>query len=196
MIRYISIIAGLFLLCSCGVKTNVILLPDADGKTGAVTVKNDTSSVVLDQPYTATRVKSNRSTLHAAVVEKKTVEDKYQTLFQAEPLKPISILLYFEFNSNQLNPASAKLIPEVIRLARERVPCEINIIGHSDTKGTAEYNYDLALDRAQHVADLLKEAGIRMKNLTVTSHGEKDLLIMTGDDVYEEKNRRVEVMIR
>ena len=196
MIRYISMLAGMLLLCSCTTKTHVILLPDADGKTGAVTVENEMSSVVLDKPYASTKVSDVDAELDTVMVGKRRVEENYKPLFQAEPLKPISMLLYFKFDSDQLNSASVTLIPEIIRLAKEREPSEISIIGHTDTIGTEDFNIKLGLKRAQLVAEMIKKAGVLLKNLTVTSNGENDPLIRTKDNTSEERNRRVEVMIR
>ncbi|WP_020585480.1 OmpA family protein [Desulfobacter curvatus] len=196
MIRYILFIAGTFFLFSCGAKTTVILLPEQDDKAGVVLVANETSSITLEKPYSCATVGKAESRIDTKTVEKAKVEDEYKTLFQAEPLKPVSILLYFEFGSDRLQPESAALIDDVLKLAKEREPSEVSIIGHSDSKGNSDYNYQLALDRAKVVEKILKDANINLKNISVTSHGENDPLLITGDNVSEEKNRRVEIMVK
>lgn len=196
MIRYILFFAGTFFLLSCGAKTTVILLPDQDNRESAVIVKNNSSSITLEKPYTSAMVGSAESRIGSKTIEKNTVLDEYKTLFEAEPLKPVSILLYFEFGSDRLRPESAALIDDVLKLAKEREPSEVNIIGHSDTKGNADYNYKLALDRAKVVEEIIKGADINLRNIVVTSHGENDPLVITGDNVSEEKNRRVEIMVK
>lgn len=196
MIRYILFFASAFFLFSCGAKTTVILLPEQDNKPSAVVVENSTSSVTLDQPYSCAKVGDAQSKIASKTIEKTKVQDQYQTLLQAEPLEPVSILLYFEFGSDRLKPESAALIGDVLNLAKEREPSEVSIIGHSDTKGDADYNYTLALERAKVVEKLIKEADIDLANITVSSHGENDPLVITGDNVSEDKNRRVEIMVK
>ncbi|WP_321493078.1 OmpA family protein [uncultured Desulfobacter sp.] len=196
MIRKYFLFIGMLFLVSCGPKTTVILLPDQDGSTGAVVVKNNTDSIVLNEPYTSTKVSDTKSKMNATTIGKSKVLDSYKILLEAEPLKPVSFLLYFEFGSDRLRPESAALIPKILQVAKERAPSEISIIGHSDTAGDAEYNYKLALDRAQVVEKYLKETGVQLQSISVTSHGEKDPLVVTGDDTYQKKNRRVEIMIR
>ena len=196
MIRYISFIAVACLLFSCSAKTTVILLPEQDNKASAVIVKNDKSSVILDKPYSCAKVGGAQSLINLKTIEKNKVEDEYKALFQAEPLKPVSTLFYFEFGSNRLKPESAALIDDVLKLAKEREPSEVSIIGHSDSMGDADYNYKLALDRARLMEKIIKNANINLKNIFVTSHGENDPLVKTGDNVSEEKNRRVEIMVK
>ena len=196
MTRYILLLLGTLFLFSCGAKTTVILLPEQDNKAGSVVVKNDASSITLEKPYSCATVGQAASKIDTKTIEKAKVQDEYKTLFQAEPLKPVSILLYFEFDSERLQPESATRIKDVLKLAKAREPSEVSIIGHSDTKGDADYNYKLALDRARVVEKILKDADIDLRNVSVSSHGENDPFVMTGDDVSEEKNRRVEIMVK
>ncbi len=193
----LAVIGMLFLFsCSSGPKTTVILLPDQDGNTGAVVVNNNASSITLNEPYATTKVSDTKSEMNAQTIQKEKIQDDYKTLLETEPLKPVSFLLYFEFGSDRLKPESEALIPEILKMAKEREPSEISIIGHSDTKGEAQYNYKLALDRAKVVEKHLQKTSVKLQGLSVTSHGENDPLVFTGDDVSEEKNRRVEIMIR
>ena len=196
MIRYILFFAGTLFLFSCSAKTTVILLPEQDNNASAVIVSNDRASIALEKPYSSATVGNTKSRIDTKTIEKNKVKGDYKTLFQAEPLKPVSILLYFEFDSDRLLPESAALIDDVLKIAKEREPSEVSIIGHSDSMGKADYNYKLALGRAKLVEKIIKDANINLKNMSVTSHGENDPLVITGDNVSEEKNRRVEIMVK
>jgi len=114
----------------------------------------------------------------------------------AGPLKPVSILLYFEHNSSQLTAESQALIPKIFKIAEERAPSEVSIFGHTDSKGSSENNNKLALHRAEAVGKILKTSDIPLKNISIKSFGESDPLVPTGDNISEIKNRRVEIMIR
>ncbi len=198
MIRWLFFLVGTLFLFSCGAghNTTVILLPDQDGRTGAATVKNNASSLMLQEPYAAATVRDDQSDVNAETLQKDDVLEGYRILLQTEPPRPVSFLLYFEYGSDRLKPESAALIPGVLKVAKEREPSEISIIGHSDTKGDARYNYELALERAKAVEKCLDTSHLELIGLSVTSHGENDPLVDTGDNVSEEKNRRVEIMIR
>ena len=196
MIRYMLFFAGTLFLFSCGAKTTVILLPEQDNKTSTVIISNDKSSITLEKPYSCATVGTAKSRIDTKTIKEDDVQDEYKTLFQAEPLKPVSILLYFEFGSDRLQPESAALIEDVLKLAKEREPSEVKIIGHSDSKGKPDYNYQLALERAKVVERIIKDANINLRQISVTSHGENDPLVITGDNVSEEKNRRVEIMVK
>jgi len=196
MLKYCGLFLCLFFLVSCGSKTVVILLPDADGKTGSVVVKNKSSSTILDQPYTYTDVKDDTSRLMSNPIDEKAVNEEYRFLFEKEPLKPVYFILYFEDNSLLMTKESLKLVQKAIEVAKQREPSEVSIIGHSDTKGSSEYNNDLALKRAQAVQKEIHDSGVALKGLMIKSHGEHDPLVKTADKVSEPKNRRVEIMIR
>ncbi len=196
MIRYIGVFLGLFLVCACGSKTTVILLPQEDGKTGSVIVKNQSFSTTLDQPYTYTKVSDGQSDLSVKAIDQKTVTEVFQRLLEAEPVRPVSYILYFKHDSTILTKDSLKLIPKVLQSAKEREPSEITIIGHTDSKGSRGYNIKLSLHRANTVKKMLKEHDANLKKLYVQSYGENDPLIITGDNVSEARNRRVEIMIR
>ena len=169
MIRYILFFAGTLFLISCSAKTTVILLPEQGNNASAVIVSNDSASIALEKPYSSATVGNTKSGIDTKIIEKNKVEGDYKTLFEAEPLKPVSILLYFEFDSDRLLPESAALIDDVLKIAKEREPSEVSIIGHSDSMGKANYNYELALGRAKLVEKIIKDANIDLKNMSVTS---------------------------
>ncbi|MCK5100943.1 MAG: OmpA family protein [Desulfobacteraceae bacterium] len=196
MIRNISISLCLIFLCACGSKTTVILLPEKNGTTGSVVVKNQRSSTILSKPYTYTRVSDDTSDFPVKSIDQNKVKEQYQLLLEAEPAKPVHFTLYFKHNSTNLTKESRELILKILKVAKEREPSEISVIGHTDSKGSPEYNKKLSLERAKSVEKILKKSDTSLKNLYVKSHGENDPLVLTGDNVSEEKNRRVEVMIR
>jgi peptidoglycan-associated lipoprotein len=196
MIRYICISLCLIFLCSCSSKTRVILLPDENGKTGAVVVKNKESSTTLNKPYTYTNVNDETSMIRRTPIDQNKVKDLYQSLLNSEPSKPVIFILYFEDNSINLTKQSMAFIPKILQTAKDREPSEISVIGHTDSKGSSEYNNKLALQRAKTTAKILKASDANLKNLYIKSHGENDPLVLTEDGISEEKNRRVEIMIR
>jgi outer membrane protein OmpA-like peptidoglycan-associated protein len=70
------------------------------------------------------------------------------------------------------------------------------VVGHTDTTGSTDSNFELALRRANTVRGLLIDAGLAAAAIDVRSHGELELLVKTANGVFEPKNRRVEITVR
>jgi outer membrane protein OmpA-like peptidoglycan-associated protein len=84
----------------------------------------------------------------------------------------------------------------VLRSVKSYPAPEVVVIGHTDTTGTPQSNAELGLRRANAVRALLVQAGLSPSAIDVRSHGEGELLVPTADNVFEPKNRRVEVTVR
>jgi outer membrane protein OmpA-like peptidoglycan-associated protein len=50
--------------------------------------------------------------------------------------------------------------------------------------------------RANVVRTMLIDAGLSQAAIDASSHGEMELLVPTANDVFEPKNRRVEITVR
>ena len=68
------------------------------------------------------------------------------------------------------------------------------IAGHTDTKGTKNYNLELSLKRAETVKNILISEGVKEKNLRILGKGENSLAVKTDDEVKHPANRRVEII--
>ena len=107
----------------------MVLLPDADGKTGVVAIRNETSAVELNQPYASVSVSDVKQEIKVETAEKKAVEKNLEKLITVEPPKPKLFLLYFDHDSCELTVQSKKLLPVIIQALKEREHAEISIIG-------------------------------------------------------------------
>ncbi len=77
------------------------------------------------------------------------------------------------------------------QLAKARIRIE----GHTDTTGTRDANMSLSWQRATSAVAYLQERfGIPASRLEAVGRGQNDLLIRTGDNVNEARNRRVHVV--
>ena len=188
-----------FLLTSCVSTTQVVLLPNPDGKVGSLEVSDTKGSEAqtLDQPWQSTQT----SILTGApgtpkVLEEKQVREMFQQALEVQPLQPVTYIMYFNRGSANLTADSVKLIPEVIEIIKTRASKNVIIIGHTDSVGSAEYNRTLSLRRARAVAAALVAKGVDRENIEVTYYGKGNPLIPTPDGVSEPQNRRVEVTVR
>jgi OOP family OmpA-OmpF porin len=69
----------------------------------------------------------------------------------------------------------------------------INVVGHTDTSGSAAYNQGLSVRRAVSVRDALVGLGVPADMITTSGVGETQLLVQTPDGVREPSNRRAEI---
>ncbi len=115
---------------------------------------------------------------------------------QALPQPPVRFVLYFDNDSTRLTAESRARVAEVVRAAGERRSPDISVVGHTDTVGTTGHNDRLSLRRARAVAALLAADGVKRSLMEIASHGKTNLLVATGDQVPEPRNRCVEVTVR
>lgn len=183
------------LLCACAGKpvSYVTLLDNPDGTTGKVIVRGAQGEQVIDKSGYAAPLNGSSA---AAPVDAERFKRDFAEAMAARPQLPERFLLYFESGGARLTPESMAALPKIVANAAKRPGVDVSIIGHTDTVGKAEANEALALTRARTVADLLKAQGLDVRALSIESHGERNLLVPTADEVAEPRNRRVEISIR
>jgi outer membrane protein OmpA-like peptidoglycan-associated protein len=123
-----------------------VLLRDADGGVGQITVSNREGTQVLDKAWQATVVESAEQPPGAPVrVEEREVQEIFAEALAAQPLPPAHFILYFESGSVELTPESRDLLAEIIDAIDKRASVDTSVVGHTDTAGTKAYNYKLSL---------------------------------------------------
>lgn len=187
----------LFSLASCANKNVVVLLSGPDGKAGRILVSNKGGTQLLSEPKQATAIQSQ--TVSPATPFQMT-DDKIRTTYGdaliALPPSPTHFILYFKTGSTELTEESRELLVEVLSTMRNRKSTDVSVVGHTDRVGTREYNFKLALGRAELVKQILVSQGIDPDFIDVSSHGKDNPLVKTDDEVSEPRNRRVEIVVR
>jgi len=174
----------------------IVLLPDDQGKTGAIVVSSAGVERRLDLPGQTVTVESGAPPGLPTVLSGQEVDAIAGPALAALPKPPSRFILYFEHDSVILTPESKVFLKNVLETIRDRVPVDISVVGHTDTLGEKEYNYALSLKRAKAVAAILLGNGVDPSVLDITSHGKDNPLVPTGDQVREPRNRRVEITAR
>jgi peptidoglycan-associated lipoprotein len=175
----------------------VVLLADPEsGKTGRVRISNDHGRVELAVERQATVVTANGAPAAVTVMSEDDVSRVFGSALAALPPAPRHFILYFQFESDQLTEESVALVPEILQAVKALEVPEVAVVGHTDTMGARRANYELGLKRAGTVRGFLVDAGLAATTIEVTSHGEGDLLVQTGNGKAEPRNRRVEIAVR
>jgi OmpA family len=113
----------------------------------------------------------------------------------AAPTESEQFLVFFNTGEAALTPEGARVVAEAADAYKARGVARIVVTGHTDTTGSAEYNLELSLRRAEVVTEELMRRGVPEADITTLGRGEEDLLVPTADGVSEPRNRRVEIMV-
>lgn len=109
----------------------------------------------------------------------------------------VNLTVQFANGSDQLTPAAMHTLDELGRAlsSQDLASYRFRIEGHTDTVGRADYNKALSEQRAEKVVDYLAtKFNIDRSRLQAVGMGEEGLLVQTGPDVPEPRNRRVQVV--
>lgn len=103
--------------------------------------------------------------------------------------------IYFDFDKTTLKKESFVELNKVVDLLKQNPTLEIEIAGHTDNKGSDEYNHNLSQGRSQAVVDYISSQGIDSSRMTPHGYGETNP-IDTNDTVDgQANNRRVEFTV-
>lgn len=175
----------------------IVLLPDTgSGTVGRATVSNSHGRIDLDDARDSTRVASAESPTPAATMSDADVRRVFGKALAALPPAPQAFTLFFRFDSEELTDESRKIVQDVLQSVKRRPFPDVIVLGHTDTTGTRARNLALGLKRANMVRMLLVKTGLNGSSIDVISHGERELLVQTADEVFEPRNRRVEILVR
>jgi outer membrane protein OmpA-like peptidoglycan-associated protein len=174
----------------------VVLMPDTDtGNVGRVVVSNPEGSTELASAYASTRVTFTQAP-QVRTLSESDVKRRFGDVLATLPPPPRHFVLNFQFDSEELTAESRRLLQDVRQSVKAYPVPEIVVIGHTDTTGSRGSNVELGLRRANAVRSLLVQAGLSTLAIETRSHGEAELLVPTGDNVSEPRNRRVEITVR
>lgn len=177
------------------VRERVVLLPDADGRVGQVTVTTPSDAATLDRAYAVADVLSDGKVVRGEE-SAESVRVRFAAALAAQPPQPVSFNVLFVFDKDELTPESTAQFDRIKAELAARPAPEIVVIGHTDRVGTLEYNDALSLKRAEMVRVALARAGIASAQIEVAGRGEREPVVATADEVAEPRNRRVEIMVR
>ena len=100
----------------------------------------------------------------------------------------------FDFDKAKIKPEYDDIIRKLATVTQNNKNVKISVVGHTDTAGSAAYNYALGGRRAEAVQKMLIERGIPASQIVAVSAGEEDLKVWTPDGVPNAENRRVRVV--
>jgi outer membrane protein OmpA-like peptidoglycan-associated protein len=186
---------GVVLLAGCARQALFVVLPNAEGGgTGAITIEQGKTTTTLDQPYAS--AESRSGSVEPVAESQGNIGVIFREAIAARPILPHHFRLYFIVASDELTPASASDYHSVFDDIKRRAAHQIEVIGHTDTVGELRFNQALSLARAAAIRDRLVRDGVDRNAIAIAGRGERDLIVPTGDEVPEPRNRCVVITVR
>jgi outer membrane protein OmpA-like peptidoglycan-associated protein len=98
----------------------------------------------------------------------------------------------FKTNSAIINKNSYDLLDKAVKVLSDYPDVRIEISGHTDNVGKAEYNKELSQKRADSVKEYFVQKGIKVERLTSIGYGEEKPIADNKTKAGKAKNRRTE----
>ena len=102
--------------------------------------------------------------------------------------------VYFDYDSAKIKPSEHSKV-EAVAAALKGNSKKLVIEGHTDERGTAEYNRALGEKRAQSAREVLVSLGVAADRLTTVSFGKDRPVEPSHNDTAWSKNRRSEFVV-
>ena len=103
--------------------------------------------------------------------------------------------LKFDFDKAEIRPESKELLSRVVGILLTSSDYTVQVNGHTDDVGSAEYNQGLSERRAAAVRDYFVQAGIPEDIIEMEGRGKSEPLVEGTSDSARARNRRVELEI-
>jgi len=103
--------------------------------------------------------------------------------------------IFFDYDKATLRPESAAELDKLIAILMKEPMLRIEISGHTDNKGSHEYNKKLSEGRAKTVVDYLVEHGIKRDRLEYAGYAFDQPISDNDTEEGRQLNRRVEFKV-
>ena len=103
--------------------------------------------------------------------------------------------IYFETGNATIRPVSFPLLDEVATVLTDNPEILVRIEGHTDDRGSNEYNMRLSQQRTESVSQYLAGKGVDASRLEAKGYGESAPIATNKNEAGRAKNRRVEFVI-
>ena len=148
---------------------------------------------------TTPQIRRNTIRINALEIEKIDITEIIEDPKQEGPKDVIVVMdersLLFDFDKSDVKPQYYEMLHKFIEYVNYN-NYDVVIEGHTDSKGTNEYNMKLGMRRAVSVRDKLLEFGMDPSRIVgVTSKGEEQPVALNSTDEGRALNRRIEFIL-
>ncbi|MFO1083215.1 MAG: OmpA family protein [Reyranellaceae bacterium] len=111
------------------------------------------------------------------------------------PVAPVSYMVFFDLGSVKISEQSQNTVAQAAQVFKSKANARISVTGYADTVGSPAVNMQISTARANKVRDDLIALGVPAAAITTRGAGEEGLLVGTGPEQKEPRNRRAVLVI-
>ncbi|HAN28862.1 MAG TPA: peptidoglycan-associated lipoprotein Pal [Haliea salexigens] len=145
--------------------------------------KDDSAAADAAAAEAAARSAAERAALEDAAMAEQRLQDA---------VAAVGNVFYFDYDSSTLKPQAQAALDAHIELLRTN-DRSVRLEGHTDERGTREYNMALGERRANTVRDYMVVNGIASFRIETVSYGEEQPIAYGSGEANWSQNRRVEL---
>jgi outer membrane protein OmpA-like peptidoglycan-associated protein len=101
----------------------------------------------------------------------------------------------FKNNGSKLAPESHAELDTIAQTLIDHPQATVNIVGHTDSSGSAAYNQKISEARAESVSAYLKTKGVKESQINASGEGESNPIASNKTAAGRSENRRVDIDI-
>jgi len=153
----------------------------------------DAANRASQEAEAAARARSEAEARARAEAEARAAREREAALNAARAA--FATMIYFDYDKSELKPEARATLDAKLPLLRANANVRIRIAGHTDERGSDEYNIALGQRRAAAAKSYLVANGIAADRIDVVSFGEDRPAAMGSNEDAWSKNRRDEFEI-
>ena len=169
----ITIVAGLFVILACSSNQVQTETPVAQGQE-------------QEMPAEKTQEELEQERLEREAAESKLRAEKIKFMYED---------VYFKKGRYSLSPEAREILKRKATWLSENPDLNVIIEGHTNNRGSKEYNFALGDRRAGAVKSFLIRHGVESPRLIAVSYGNERPIDQSKTEKGKEKNRRVHFVV-
>ena len=115
--------------------------------------------------------------------------DQIDKIVQIQNLDNQKFIIYFNFNKFNIRKDAAEILGKVAHvLLEEYQAAEVMLTGHTDTRGSYDYNEYLSKNRVDMAKKWLVDRGVDSKRIKTDYNGERKLAVLCADPLKRDQN--------
>lgn len=191
MLSYFGLCVVLLMSCSKSEKEEI-----DTGKEETMYLKEDENV----DPQTAEKTDWDEVDVTSPIVSYEEIKSKEIEVRGSDSFSVYAVdeTVLFDFDKAEIRDSGEEKLKEVVNSLEKRHPDgEVAVRGYTDAIGSKDYNKELAEERAEAVADFIREnADVSKEDITVLAKGEKNPVASNETAEGRQENRRVEILVR
>jgi outer membrane protein OmpA-like peptidoglycan-associated protein len=200
LIPILTILSVLALLAGCAsmsrTQKGAAIGGAAGAATGAAVSKDNTKGAIIGGAIGAVAGAIIGNYLDNQAKEMEQVQGA-EVVREGDELKvTFAEKILFDFDSSALKAASQAQLDQVAGVLAKYPETNIVVKGHTDAKGSDEYNQRLSERRAAAVMNYLEDQGVGGSRITARGYGESMPVASNDTEDGRAENRRVELSIK